>query len=164
MNQQTIAVFPQDEDDYCSAGEHLRSICKQENQELLDIPAVKKSFFRISNYSESAFNTYDFLEGMSEYSMTKEEYAKQEELKRAKKLAMLASCISDKECFHSEKERFWSIAAKLDQIRNAYKNKLEVARDSSQKQSLTRKIADIDSQLEELQSIWDSWMQYSTFS
>lgn len=141
MNQQTISVFQQGEEDFCSAGEHLRSICKQENQELLVIPNVKESFFYISNYSESAFNTYDFFTGKTKYSVSKEEYVKQQDLQRANKLAMLASCITDREMFNREKDRFWGIAEKLDQIRNAYKFKLE-----------------------ELQNIWDYWMKDSIFS
>ncbi|MCK4981961.1 MAG: hypothetical protein KAS17_03505 [Victivallaceae bacterium] len=164
MNQQAIAVFGEDEDEFCSSAEHLRCICHQDNQELLLIPAVKNSYIHINNYLESAFNTHDFFDGTDEYMTSKEEYARQEELKRADKLAMLASCITDEECFQAEKKRFWNIAEKLDQIRSAYKNKLEVTKDSNQKQSLARKIVDIDSQLEELQSIWNYWMQYSTFS
>lgn len=164
MNQQTIAVFGEDEDESCSPAEHLRCICQQENQELLLIPAVKKRFFHISNYSESAFNTHDFFENTSEYSISKEEYAKQEQLKRANQLAMLVSCITDKEMFDREKERFWHIVEKNILIRATFIIRLKTSKDGSQKKSLAKKIAGIDSQLKELENIWNYWMQYSTFS
>ena len=138
-------------------------ICK-EWHDIIQLPKVKKDFFRLRQFEESAngkfvdvsaFNTIDFLRGMEDWEFDKYKYFTDKVAEKAEDLAIMHSCINDKEERNIVRKRFESLVnGKYANSALRLTSMIKEANDLAVMAELLDKLHEKNRQIRRLYAIW----------
>ena len=139
----------------------------QEWSGIVDIPFIKRDFFLLRQFEESAngglidvsaYNTWDFIRGNEDWEFDKYKYFTDKVAEKVEDLAILHSAVSDLKDKESIRNRFISV------VNSKYRNyalrlvsMLELTKDKEKKAELREKIDERNKQIRRLRAIWKKY-------
>jgi len=140
-------------------------VSSQEWTALIDIPFIRRDFFVLRQFEESAngglidvsaFNTMDFIRGNDDWEFDKYKYFTDKVAEKSKDLAIMHSCISGKEEREIIRKRFDSLVnGKFANSAVRLISMIKETTDLGRLAELTDRLQEKNSQIRRLNEIWN---------
>lgn len=143
----------------------------QEWSGIIDIPFIKRDFFLLRQFEESAsgglidvsaYNTWDFIRGNENWEFDKYKYFTDKVAEKVEDLAIMHSCLTSSEERNNVRKRFDSLVnIKFGNSAFRLLSMINETRDLDKMAELTEKLQEKNRQIRRLNAVWNKYAYMS---